>query len=61
MTDWPTTRRFPRTLQEAFPYGEEYAQSVFKCPTRPLNYSDGVTVVCTIIVAFMTVFAYVHA
>lgn len=28
MTDWPTTRRYPRTLREAFPHSREHAYPV---------------------------------
>lgn len=28
MTDWPTTRKYPRTLQEAFPHAREWAYPV---------------------------------
>ena len=28
MTDWPTTRKYPRTLREAFPHMREHAYPV---------------------------------
>jgi len=28
MNDYPTTRRYPRTLSEAFPSGTEYANAI---------------------------------
>ena len=36
MNDWPTTRRFPRTLQQAFPHDREWAY--------PLEASRRITV-----------------
>ena len=34
-TDWPTTKRYPRTLQQAFPNDREWAY----CCERPRRFS----------------------
>lgn len=33
MSDWPTTRKYPRTLREAFPHDREWAYSC-EAPNR---------------------------
>jgi hypothetical protein len=38
MNDWPTTRRIPRTINEAFPSGYAYAASVERQRRRRINF-----------------------
>jgi hypothetical protein len=54
--DWPTTRTFPRTLAEAFPNEHTHAYAITKYTLKPLNYSDIVTIICTVIVLSLTIY-----
>ena len=52
--DWPTTRTYPRTLREAFPDHVTEAYAITRYARRPLNYSDLITIICTVIVISLT-------
>lgn len=47
----PTTRRHPRTLNEAFAHGPQYACGIERCPNNPIGTGErvlGVALACFI-------------
>jgi hypothetical protein len=50
MDDWPTTRKYPRSLQEAFPHAREHAYPVerFRYPLSWLTRWAGPILALTI-------------
>lgn len=49
-----TTRCYPRTLEEAFPWEPKNAEWIEKFDVQPLDYSEYVIIACATIVLLCT-------
>lgn len=47
---WPTTRRYPRTLQQAFPHEARHAYAIERVSSRRMESVGGWLVVIALVV-----------